>query len=98
MAWRITWSPTARMDLKGIFEYISEDNPTAAHHFVSGLIAAIENLAEFPKSGRVVPEFREDTIRELIHRPYRLVYRLDETAKSLEVVRLWHAARGIPEL
>jgi len=48
--------------------------------------------------GRVVPEFDNGNIRELIETPYRLVYRIDESHESIEVVRIWHAARGKPEI
>lgn len=50
-------------------------------------------LGQFPFSGRVVPEFGDPTIRELILDPYRIVYRVDEKAKVVGVARYWHGAR-----
>jgi plasmid stabilization system protein ParE len=55
-------------------------------------------LDGFPFLGRVVPEFKIKSIREIIHRPYRIVYRVGEEQELIEILRVWHAARGIPKL
>ena len=98
MACRLTWSPTARLDLREIFAYIAEDDPVAATAFIRSLFHAVERLPTFPESGRVVPEFDDPSIREIIRRPCRIVYRITSGDKVIEIVRVWHAARGIPEL
>ena len=38
------------------------------------LISEIDRLADFPKSGRIVPEYRNDNIREIVFRPYRMEF------------------------
>ena len=48
--------------------------------------------------GRVVPEFGVPAIRELIFKPYRIVYRVNHERRLVEVARYWHAARGTPTL
>jgi toxin ParE1/3/4 len=58
------------------------------------LIEKTKVLGIFPLSGRVVPEFGDRLIRELILKPYRIVYRIDEAAKVVGVARYWHGARG----
>jgi plasmid stabilization system protein ParE len=45
-----------------------------------------------------VPEFKIETIREIVHRPYRIVYRVFEDRKTIEILRVWHAARGTPDI
>ena len=76
MAHELTWSPAARLDLKEIFAYIAEDDPIAGKKFIRSLFMAVERLSVFPESGRVVPEFKDATIREIIHRLCRVVYRI----------------------
>lgn len=98
MAYQLIWSPTARLDLRDLLAYITEDDPVAAQNFAQGVFGAVERLAEFPESGRVVPEFGERTIREVIRRPCRIVYRVRSEVRQVEVVRVWHAARGTPAL
>jgi toxin ParE1/3/4 len=58
------------------------------------LIERTKVLGAFPFSGSVVPEFADPSIRELILKPYRIVYRVDDVAKVVGVVRYWHAARS----
>ena len=96
MAHELTWSPAARLDLKEIFAYIAEDDTIAAKKFIKGLFSSVECLPVFPESGRVVPEFKDSTIREIIHRPCRIVYRINAKHNQIEIARVWHAARGIP--
>jgi len=45
-----------------------------------------------------VPEFNEPTLREVIRKPCRIVYRIRSKRQQVEIVRVWHAARGIPEV
>lgn len=59
---------------------------------------AVEQLPAFPQSGRMVPEFQDPAIREVIHAPFRIVYRFQSARERIEIVRVWHAARGIPKI
>jgi plasmid stabilization system protein ParE len=98
MALQLTWSPAARLDLHDIFEYIAEDDPAAAAEFVQSVLQAVERLSDFPQSGRLVPEFGDPLIREVIRRPCRIVYRVNQAVSTVEIVRVWHSRRGISEL
>ena len=71
---------------------------TAANHFQNKILKHVIQVAKFPKSGRVVPEFQDENIREIIQKPYRIVYRIKKEKMILEIVRIWHSARGIPEI
>ncbi len=73
---RLLWSPRAIADLEAIREHIAYDSELYASLMVSRLVAAPSRLIEFPKLGRVVPEFGQADMRELVLCPYRLVYRL----------------------
>jgi toxin ParE1/3/4 len=53
-------------------------------------------LNDHPEAGRIVPEYRNPRIREIIYRAYRNVYRLDFERQLVEIARVWHAARGAP--
>jgi len=73
-------------------------DPEAAAKLGQGVFDALERLPRFPESGRVVPEFEDPTIREIIRRPCRIVYRVKHDEQLVEIARVWHAARGIPEI
>ena len=98
MAYGLTWAPAARLDLKDLAAYIAEDDPIAARRFVRSVFQLVERLIDFPESGRIVPEFNDAQVRELLRRPCRIVYRINPEEQIIEIVRVWHAARGIPEL
>ncbi len=98
MAFRLIWAPSARLDLKELASYIAESHPEASAQFIRAIFRSVEHLAEFPQSGRMVPEFNEPDIREVVCKPCRIVYRVKRDADIVEIARVWHAARGIPQL
>lgn len=98
MAYKVIWSSAARDDLHDIVTFIAHDNGDLAMSFGYELISQADRLLEFPESGRIVPEYKTEEIRELIFRPYRLVYRVNHETKLCEIARIWHSARGIPRL
>ena len=98
MAYRLIWAPSARLDLKELASYIAESRPKASVSFVKNVFHMVEYLSDFPKSGRIVPEFDDPNIREVIRKPCRIVYRVKPKVHIVEIVRVWHAARGIPQL
>ncbi len=98
MAFKLIWSPSARFDLKDIAGFIAEDSPFAAERFVRSPFQAVERLADFPETGRIVPEFGDSTIREKIRKPCRIVYRADRRKRTVEIARISHAARGAPDI
>jgi toxin ParE1/3/4 len=97
MAYKLIWSPAARDDLHDIVVFIARENPNRAMSFGYELISETDRLQTFPELGRVVPEYRNDNIREIIFRPYRIVYRVNHEAKLCEIARVWHSAQRIPQ-
>ena len=55
-------------------------------------------LGEHPRLGRMLREPKRDALRELIVRPYRLIYQIDDPASTVKVRVLWHGASQEPEL
>jgi len=98
MAYRIFWTPIAVQDLRDICNFISRDNPIAAQRMGEELIKQAEAIALFPQSGRMVPEKKDPLIRETIAGSYRIIYQVDEVDKVVALARIWHSARGTPEL
>ena len=98
MGHKIIWSPAAREDLKNLVSFIGQNNPIKAEEFGLSVLEQVEQASIFPESGRIVPEFEIDTLRELILAPYRIVYRINHKAKVIDVSRVWHSKRGKPRL
>jgi toxin ParE1/3/4 len=98
MAFKIIWSRQARDDLRDIVTFIAEDNSPIAESFGFRLMAKVDLLAQFPEIGRMVPEEQDETIREIILPPYRIIYRVLNDNQVIAIVRVWHGARGEPEI
>jgi plasmid stabilization system protein ParE len=98
MDYKIVFSQPAIEDLEGIVRFIAQDNPAAAAQFGGKLIDSVRKLAAFPHLGRVVPEKNDEHIREIILRPYRIFYRVKDSARTVEIARFWHAPRGEPHI
>ena len=98
MAYRIVWSRTSQRDLRSLVKYISRDSPRRAEQFGYRIVAKVEMLQEHPHIGRVVPEFNQADLRELIVQPYRVIYRFKKDTNLIEVIRVWHAARDTPQI
>lgn len=96
MDFKVILAPRAIQDLQEIVRYISFDDPARAESFGRELIAKTRLLVTFPEMGRVVPEFNEPNVREIIHKSYRVVYRVNHSTRCIEVSRYWHGARGTP--
>ncbi len=90
---KVIWTDYAIEDLRSIHEYISKDSKRYADRFVEKLLERVDQLENFPKSGRVVPEFNLDSIRELIEGNYRIVYKI--SANQAAIIRVHHAARQL---
>ena len=98
MDYQVVLSRSSRKDLQDIVRYISADDPSKAIRFGRFLIHHTKSLAKFPERGRIVPEFAGEALREIIVRNYRVVYRVDHDKLLIEVIRVWHARRGVPEV
>ena len=92
---RVLWSPQPLLrDLDAIHEYIAKDSEHYAG-LTSRIFSAVEQLIQFPHSGRTVPERDEPDIREVIVGRFRVVYRVQD--KLIEVATVFRAAREFPE-
>ncbi len=91
---KIIWSPLAIDRVSEIAAYIAQENPTAAEKWVDTVFRKVEDLKDFPESGRVVPETENKAIREMTFGNYRLIYRLEE--KRISVLTVRHGKQILP--
>lgn len=84
---KVEWSPLALDRVSDIARFIARDNPAAAERWINELFDAVERLAEFPESGRIVPEVGVQRIRELIFGADRVIYSVRGKVEILTVRR-----------
>lgn len=71
----VVWTTEALRNLDEIERYIAQDNPERAAAFIDRLLEKGDAIASFPNMGRVVPEFSQPEIREILVGKYRIVYK-----------------------
>jgi toxin ParE1/3/4 len=72
--------------------------PVRPRRVVDRIVSRADQIASFPESGRMVADFRSPRIREVVEKPYRIVYEMRPEEDRLEVVALFHGARLPPWL
>jgi len=87
----IRWTPQAADDLEAIYLFIARDSPKLADAFADRVLRATDRLAEFPRSGRILPELGIENIREIVVGNYRVIYRLHP--ESVQLLTVHHGAR-----
>ena len=91
---KIQWSPRAVERISEIADYIVMDSPLAAERWVHSIFDRVEQVKDFSKSGRSVPEINRKDIRELIMANYRIIYRIETRVISILTVR--HSRQILP--
>ena len=91
---KIVWSKTALLDLKNIYDYIAKDSKLYAIRLIERIIAAVDQLENFPYSGRIIPEKNDEFFREIILGNYRIFYKIISQNK-ISILRIHHSAKNV---
>jgi plasmid stabilization system protein ParE len=90
----VYWSESALADIQAIEATIARHSQRYARAMVARIHQRGDQLSRFPRLGPVVPEYQNESLREVFESPYRIVYRvLDD---RVEVIAVVHAARRLP--
>ncbi len=92
---RVHWTDNAIRHLANIYEYILLNSPTYAKRVVDRITRRSEQIGDQPYSGRRVLEYDVEDIRELIEKPYRIIYRIKPD--QIDVLAVIHGARLLPD-
>lgn len=91
----VYWTQNAIEHLVNIYDYIALHSSTYGKRTVDRITRRSEQIAEHPFSGRKVPEYDADDIRELIENPYRIIYRIK--SDQIDVLAVIHGAQLLPD-
>jgi addiction module RelE/StbE family toxin len=91
---RVDWTHTAIDHLLAIYEHIAQDAPWYAQRTIDRLTRRSEQIAIFPQAGRMVPEYEAPDIREVIERPYRIIYHIK--SDQIDILAVVHGAQLLP--
>jgi toxin ParE1/3/4 len=90
---RVHWTDTAEKHLDAIHAYIALDSPEYAKRMVDRITGRSQQIADFPFSGRKVPEYNLEKIREVIEGSYRIIYHIKPD--QIDVLAVIHGARNV---
>ena len=93
----VKWTNFAIQNLNDIGDYIEQDSCWQAAFVVNYLFDSVDILEHYPFIGRMVPEFQDKTVRELIRLRYRIVY-LVLNEERIDILTVHHSARLLPDL
>ncbi len=91
----VIWTDNAIEDLNDIGEYIAKDSERYAEITVLKLFSSVDILETYPKKGFMVPEFRDESIRQIIVDNYRIVYQFTENSAVVSILTVHYSSRLI---
>lgn len=89
---KIVWTEVSIIDLKEIFDYIADDSVRYATITTIKIYQRAQEIIDNPNLGRIVPEFNEKFIRELVEGNYRIIYRIKSNIQ-VDILRVYHSSR-----
>ena len=94
---QIKWLSQSIFDLEEIKNYIAYNSPLYAKITVQKLRKRTQILKKNIRSGRVVPEYEQETVRELIEGNFRIIYYV-ATEKEAWILTVVHGARDLTKI
>jgi plasmid stabilization system protein ParE len=91
----VDWTVGAVSDLASIYQHIAADSPKYAVAVVDRMTRRTRQLATFPLSGGMVPEYPREDVREIIEFSYRIIYHVG--GSKISVIAIIHGASPMPE-
>ena len=91
---KVRWTRTAIGHLASIYEYFARDSARYARRMVDRITLRSRQIAQFPRSGQMVPEYQHSDIREVLEGQYRVIYEVTPT--EIRVLAVIHGAQLLP--
>ncbi|NQU35167.1 MAG: type II toxin-antitoxin system RelE/ParE family toxin [Bacteroidetes bacterium] len=90
---KVHWTKTAEDQLDAIYSYIAQNSDTYALITIDKITKRSQQIGDFPLSGRSVPEYNTQQIREVFSGLYRVIYYIKPD--QIDVLAVIHGAMDI---
>ncbi len=90
----IEWTEEAQTWLKDIFDFIANDNPSAAANVVEGIYERAQVLRDFPRIGHRYELVDDREVRILLYGHYRIAYYV-KSEEHIDILGVFHGALEI---
>lgn len=91
---KVFWSAKAKARLRQIHDYIAQDSPIRAKQVVDRLTSRSKKLAVEPRADRRVPEYQQDDLREVLERPFRIIFLVG--LDRIDIITVAHYRQRLP--
>ena len=89
----VHWTETAEEHLDAIYAYIAQDSEEYALNMIDRLTRCSQQISNYPLSGRCVPEYDLDQVREVVEGSYRVIYHIKPD--QIDIVAVIHGAMNV---
>lgn len=89
----VQWTERASKDAIAIYDFIADRSESYADAGYARILARPNQLASFPASGSIGPEYNRSDVRELLVHSFRLIYRID--GDEVRVLTAIHGSRQL---
>lgn len=97
--YNLEFLPIAKNDMLEIIKYIADElkSPVAAQNLAEEFIMSAERLCEFPYANNVYTPIKplDFEYRRIIVKNYLMFYTVDESSKTVTIMRVIYARRDI---
>lgn len=90
----VRFTPSARKAYLEILFYLDQRNPLACERLMMRVERSLDRLQAFPNLGHFIPEYPDESYRQVIVDPYRFFYCIE--GDMLWIVDVWHG-RQLPD-
>jgi toxin ParE1/3/4 len=98
---RVVWTEAARAALDEAIAFVAKDSLVNARALLERVLSAAQSLSELSERGAPVSEINQPDIRQLLPKPYRLIYQVEEDRVTILTVlhqrsdvALWSRRKG----
>jgi toxin ParE1/3/4 len=93
----VIWTRQAIRKVNEITDRIAGDNYLTAEKWKREIFRKTDQLTDHPRSGRMVPEYNEPDLREIISGNYRLIYRIKDHESKVYMQTVRHVRQQSPD-
>jgi len=90
---KIKWTNHALVELDDIANYISKDSAKYAQILVKQIYEMVSHIKQYSKLGRIVPEYGNPKLREILYKTYRIIYLIKK--EHIEIISIMRGSRKL---
>lgn len=87
----VSWTEPALADLAALRTWVARDSEPLADRILAKIMGSLDQAIAFPRIGRVVAERGDESVRELLFRTFRIVYKA--VPEGIAVLAVLHGGR-----